>query len=241
VKPTWTVVGPILAQKYTVIAIDLRGMGDSSIPFSYNFTASAAGADIKAVLDFLHINQTYIFGHDKGSGVAAAFTAQNRQMVKRIGISEYAFPGFGYETTQSPLSTWNLYSNWQLAFFSVPDAAQFFVQGKERQMLEWYFFHSSYSGGFAFSNDMVTTYTDSISKPGFLRAMFEYFSNPTVAQDAAFFTQTFSASKLQMPVLSLGGEASLSTKAIQQQIFQSMAENLTVDVVPKAGHWIGRS
>lgn len=232
-------MGPILAQKYTVIAPDLRGMGDSSIPFSYDFTAEAAADDIKAVLDFLHINETYIFAHDKGSGVAAAFAAKYRSTVQKLALSEYVLPGFGYENFQASTPETNLYSNWQLNFFAIPDAAQYFIQGREREMLSWYFFHASYSGTAAVPIDLLTAYTDAIAKPGFLRAGLQYFSNQVVAKDAAFFNSTIGQRRFQQPVLFLGGEASSPPQPLVQSLVTSMAENTEIDIVPKAGHWIG--
>lgn len=230
----------MLAHKYTVIIPDLRGMGDSSIPLSYNFTASAAADDLKGVLDFLNITETYVFAHDKGSGVAAAFTAKYPSTVKRLGVSEYALPGFGYEVGQQPTPQTNLYSNWQLNFFAIPDAAQYFIQGREREMLSWYFFHASYSGNSVIPAELLTTYADSIAKPGFLRSGLEYFSSQTVASDSIFFNSTLGQRKIQHPVLALGGEASFPTSALRY-LFGTVADNLEVDIVPKSGHWIGTS
>ena len=215
-------------------------MGDSSIPFSYDFTAEAAADDLKAVLDFLKINETYIFAHDKGSGVATAFAAKNRDMVKRLGLSEYGLPGFGYESFQGATPQTNLYSNWQLNFFAVPDAAQYFIQGREREMLLWYFFHASYSGTSSVPLDLLTTYADSLAKPGFLRAGLSYFDNQVVAKDAAFFNSTVRAQKLDQPVLFLGGEASIGPVELIETLFGPAVENLEAELVPKAGHWIGK-
>jgi pimeloyl-ACP methyl ester carboxylesterase len=214
-------------------------MGDSSIPSSYDFTAEACADDIKAILEFLKINETYVFAHDKGSGVAAALTTKYRSVVKRLGLSEYALPGFGYEAAQVPTALTNIYSNWQLDFFAVPDAAQYFIQGREREMLSWYFFHSSYSGTAAVPSEILTSYADSISKPGFLRSGLQLFSNQVVAQDAAFFNSSLGENRLKQPVLVLGGEASFSPTSLGKELFSPVAENLEVDVVPKAGHWIG--
>lgn len=41
-----------------------------------------------------------------------------------------------------------------------------------------------------------------------------------------------------MPALALGGEASFAPGDVLQQIFGSVASDLQVDVVPKAGHWV---
>lgn len=234
---TWRIIGPLLAQHYTVIAPDNRGAGDSSIPPSANYTAAAHAADLKSLLDHLNITSTYILSHDKGVGMALALAALHPSLVKMITVSEYALPGFGYEQASAPAPYWDLYANWQLAFFSVPDAAEFFIRGREKDMLNWYFFHGSYSGVTAFSEDVVNRYASSISKPGFLRAMFGPFESRTVAADASFFRGTVGRNKLAMPMLALGGEASLGP--VVKASFENVSSNLETDVVPKAGHWIG--
>lgn len=235
---TWHTIGPILAQNYTVIAPDNRGAGDSSLPPTDNYTAAAQADDLKGVLDFLNITKTYVFSHDKGAGVAAALAAKyGASLVKRLGLAEYALPGgFGYEAAVNPGYFWDVYANWQLAFFAVPDLAEFFVRDRERQMLEWYFYHISYSGPTAFSEDLVNRYATSISKPGFLRAMFGPFAARTIGEDASFFGGTLGVQPLAMPVLALGGEAAFG--AAMKDIWGPLAADLVADVVPKAGHWI---
>ncbi|RYP51203.1 hypothetical protein DL768_003409 [Monosporascus sp. mg162] len=236
---TWQFVGPILAQNYTVIAPDNRGAGDSSLPPDGNYSAMASAEDLKGVLDFLNITSAYVFSHDKGVGMATALAAKHPSLVRRLGLSEYALPGFGYEETSNPAPFWDLYQNWQLAFFQVPDLAEFLMSGKERQFLQWYFFHGSYSGPAAFSEDTVNRYATSISKPGFLRAMLGPFSSATVAADASFFKGVFGGEgALSMPVLAMGGEASLGLGPVLEQSFEPIASDLELDIIPKAGHWI---
>lgn len=96
-------------------------MGDSSVPANYDYSAETVADDVKGVLDSLNINETYVFGHDKGTGVTAALTAKYRSLVKRVGFAEYVLPGYEYEAFFGPSPTWKLYSNWQLAFFSIQD------------------------------------------------------------------------------------------------------------------------
>ncbi|KAK0737197.1 Alpha/Beta hydrolase protein [Apiosordaria backusii] len=236
---TWQWIGPILAESFTVIAPDNRGAGDSSIPPDGNYSATASAADLKGVLDFLNITETYVFSHDKGAGMAVALAIQYPSLVKRLGVSEYVLPGFGYEAASTPGPYWDLYGNWQLAFFSVPDAADFFIRGREREMLSWYFYHGSYSGGSSISEDTLNRYTTSISKPGYLRAMFGPFDSRVVADDAKFFTSTIGKKKLTAPTLALGGEALMSF--LTRPAFENLTESLEADIVPKAGHWIGKS
>jgi pimeloyl-ACP methyl ester carboxylesterase len=233
---TWHKIGPILAQNYTVIAPDIRGCGDSSLSRTANYTALAAGTDLKAILDFLNITQTHVFAHDKGVGLATSLAIEHPDVVSQIILAEYPLPGFGYPTS---VTSPDLYQNWQLSFFGVPDAAEFFISGRERQMLSWYFFHSSYSGTASVSVDHLERYTNEISKPGFLRAGLNYFG--AAWEDEKYFTAAFSNGKrLQQPLLALGGEASFSPVALLNQSWSGVSDNFVAELIPKAGHWIGK-
>ncbi|KAF4311090.1 Alpha/beta hydrolase fold-1 [Botryosphaeria dothidea] len=236
-KLCWHAIAPTLAQNFTVIVPDNRGAGDSTIPPDGNYTAAAHADDLKAVLEFLGVNTAYVFSHDKGAGFAAAFAVKYPSSTRRVGFFEYLLLGFGYESFWVPSSGggigWGLYKNWQLGFFSVPDAATYFISGREKEMLAWYFFHGSYSGNDAISEAHLNAYTRSISKPGFLRSMLNVFSVSTVTQDARFFNETIRQNPLPMPVLALGGEASVATPG---QIWGSVGQNVVAEVVPKAGH-----
>ncbi|KIW12205.1 hypothetical protein PV08_09481 [Exophiala spinifera] len=233
---TWRTIGPLLAQNYTVIALDNRGAGDSSIPADGNYSVMASAIDAKSVLDFLNITSAYVVGHDFGSGIATALATMYPTLVRRLVVTEFAIPGFGFEEARNPGPYWDLYANWQLAFFSIPDAATFFISGREKQMLEWFFFHGSYSGPTSFPEDIVNRYTSSISKPGFLRAMVGPYDIRAIAAAASFFQGTLGRQALSVPTLAMGGEASLGPAG--KSLWANITTDLEVDVVPKAGHWI---
>lgn len=85
----------------------------------------------------------------------------------------------------------------------------------------------------------MSRYATSISKLGYLRAMFAPFESRIVADDAKFFTSIIGKKKLTVPTLALGGEALMSF--LTRPAFENLTETLEVDIVPKAGHWIGES
>ncbi|KAM0716272.1 hypothetical protein Q7P37_007717 [Cladosporium fusiforme] len=232
-SPTWTHIGPLLAERYTVIAPDNRGVGDSSLAASGNYTAAAGGADHLALLNFLNISKTYLFAHDKGVGLATSLALEHPSRIAKYALAEYILPGYGYPTCVTSTDT---YMNWQLAFFAVPDAAQYFIQGREKEMLAWYFFHASYSGNSVIPDELLDVYTRAISKPGFLRAGLSYFG--AAFEDAKYFTAKVTESKLQMPVLAMGGEASFAPESSLRAAFETVADDLITYIIPKAGHWI---
>src|SRR4051795_5360104 len=80
---TWNTVQSKLAQRFTVIAPDLLGHGESDKPRAdYSVAAFANGMrDLLAVLD---IDRVTVVGHSLGGGVAMQFAYQYPQLVERI-------------------------------------------------------------------------------------------------------------------------------------------------------------
>lgn len=80
-------IGPALAERFTVIAPDQRGVGMSSItPGGYDKTTMAR--DLAGFLDKLGIGEVFLAGCDLGADTAAAFARDYRQRVKRIAFME---------------------------------------------------------------------------------------------------------------------------------------------------------
>ena len=224
----WRKIIPLLAEKYTVIAPDGRGMGGSSImPAGYDKRTMAE--DLNALLDRLGHKEINLLGYDLGGGTAYAFASLFPERVKRLAFVEYAPPGYGYEMGMQPVRNWQA---WQLAFFTVPDVAVQFIAGKERELLAWYFWHWSYNPE-AVSQEDFEIYVRQLQKPGALRAGFSWFAS---VFDDAEQVKEFSARKLQMPVLALGGEMGASEFVLQG--ISPLAENATGGVIERAGHWI---
>jgi pimeloyl-ACP methyl ester carboxylesterase len=94
----WQAVALRLAERYTVIAPDLIGHGDSATPRGdYSLGAHATGIrDLLAVLD---IERATVVGHSLGGGVAMQFFYQFPQRTERLVLVSSG--GLGHEV--SPL------------------------------------------------------------------------------------------------------------------------------------------
>lgn len=241
-KLTWRLVGPLLAENFTVITPDNRGSGDSSLPRDGLYDAASRASDIEGLLSYLNINQTLVLAHDKGCSAVIALAASKPSLLTSVTVSEYMLPGFGYEEVSYPQHSWDVGSNWHLSLFAVPDSAEFLVRGREREFLSWYFWHASFAGSQAIPQGILDLYTTSIRKPGFLRALFGPFSALSISKDAKLFRKTLreeqGGSKLKLPLLAIGGEASIAPSHIVRELWSPVSAYLEVDIAPQAGHWI---
>jgi pimeloyl-ACP methyl ester carboxylesterase len=70
-------VMPALARNYTVIAPDLRGLGDSSKPLT-GYDGKTVADDIFKLVTQLGFKQIFLVGHDWGGQVAYSYAAAHR-------------------------------------------------------------------------------------------------------------------------------------------------------------------
>src|SRR3954467_5090957 len=94
----WEQVALRLADRYTVIAPDLIGHGDSATPRG-DYSLGAHAAVIRDVLSAIGIQKATIVGHSLGGGVAMQFFWQFPQRTERLVLVSSG--GLGHEV--SPL------------------------------------------------------------------------------------------------------------------------------------------
>lgn len=80
---SWTPVHSALAQRFTVIAPDLLGHGESDKPRT-DYSLGAFANDMRDLLGTLGIDRVTIVGHSYGGGVAMQFAYQYPHLVERI-------------------------------------------------------------------------------------------------------------------------------------------------------------
>ena len=80
---TWSTVQTKLAQRFTVIAPDLLGHGQSDKPRA-DYSVAAYANGMRDLLSVLDIDEVTVVGHSLGGGVAMQFAYQFPQLVERL-------------------------------------------------------------------------------------------------------------------------------------------------------------
>ncbi len=88
----WHRMIPGLAERYQVIRIDNRGVGQSDKPAG-PYTAAMLAADVVGLLDALGLPKAHIMGHSMGGFIAQAFALDYPDRVDRLILSATNFGG----------------------------------------------------------------------------------------------------------------------------------------------------
>jgi pimeloyl-ACP methyl ester carboxylesterase len=221
----WKPIIPMLAKKFTVIAPDLPGIGDSDVP--------ADGIDMKTSAIRIHmlakslaVEKARVVGHDIGLMVAYAYAAQFPSETEKLVVLDAFLPGVaGWE------DVYNNPRNWHFRFNGpTPEAL---VRGRERTYFEYFWNSFAADKNHSIPEADRIAYTAAYSRPGRMRAGWAYFvSFQQAASDFAKLSQT----KLTMPVLAIGGEKA-NGEVLGKQM-KLVATYATMIVLKGSGHWL---
>jgi pimeloyl-ACP methyl ester carboxylesterase/uncharacterized RmlC-like cupin family protein len=221
---SWAPLAADLMKDHTVVVPDLRGIGRSSKPEG-GYDKKTQAKDIRAVVNALGYDKTFVVAHDIGNMVAYAYAATYPDKVERLVVMDAPIPGI------EPWSEILLNPGvWHFNFHG-PDAERLVV-GRERIYFDriWNDFSADPSKpDEATRNFFAATY----AQPGGMRAGFAQFT--AFSQDAKD-NKIFEQVKLTMPVLAVGGEKSFGP--LQAVIMRHVATNVQEAVVAGSGHWL---
>ncbi len=222
----WRKLMPLLAARgYTVIAPDLRGLGDSDLEES-GFAKSNVAEDVHQLIRSLGFEHINLLGMDIGMMVAFAYAVKYPEYVDRLILTESLIPAFGLEELMNPATG----GYWHFGFHMQASIADMLTSGKEEAYL------LPTMGMMSVSSDAVATakavFLPSYKRPGRMLAGFEHYR--TLLDDGKE-NRGHLKQPLAMPVLVLSGERGIPHNQTLDCVHQ-VATNIQSDIVPKAGH-----
>lgn len=224
----WRLLLEPLSKHFHVIALDLRGQGDSDIPEN----GYDCGTSAQEVINFMaekQISSFYLVGHDVGAWVAFTLLKLFPQQIEGLGLIDAAIPGL---VSKDFFSVENAGKIWQFYFHKVPDLADSLVKGKEKEYLTWYFTNKSKRQE-NLSPDIIDHYVHYYSRPHAMKAGFLWYSS----LEESIKTNTLTAdTRFVQPIFTMGGE--FATKSLIYNGLAPYCDNITNYLIENCGHYI---
>jgi pimeloyl-ACP methyl ester carboxylesterase len=220
----WHEVMPLLAERFSVVAIDMRGAGFSDCPQG-GYDKATMARDAHEVMIALGYARYAVCGHDIGGMVALAQAALNRDAVTHLAVLDVPLPGWSeWEATIARL--------WHFGFHMNRDLPERLIQGREHDyiaafMAERFYDHSS------FDPSDVAVYARAMALPGRLRGGLEWYRTLAADHEAAL---TYKQQPLATPVLGLGGDARFGAQMVP--MLKEFAETVTGGAIARCSHYV---
>lgn len=219
---SWAKVMPDLARTHTVIALDLPGLGGSSVPGG-GYDAAHTAQRVHQAVTTLGYDEVSLLAHDLGALVAYPYARDFAAGVTRMAVLESPLNGFGLEEAYG--------LSWHFNFNSTPKPVPEKLigdAGHVRTYLGWMFSSARYPDRID-QKEYIRAYSDAAHRS----AGFDYYRAFTAN---AADNKANAGKKLAMPVLAMGA-ADVFGPGVAQS-FGQVATDVRQVVAPDSGHWI---
>lgn len=220
----WNRLLPELSKHFTVIAPDLRGIGESEKPES-GYDKKTMATDMHELMKSLGYSKINLAGHDIGLMVAYAYAAQYPDDVKKLALLDALLPGI------EPVWSQVKGQAWWFGFFAFPVSGDM-VAERERKFLTNFWPVVGFKND-SFTKDEIDEFVRAYAVKGGTTGAFHWFG--AFSQDAKDNVE-LGKTKLKMPVLTLGSDH-FAAPFLGKHI-GLVATNVKDVPITESGHWV---
>lgn len=168
---TWEPVMTRLADRFELIAPDLRGFGKSDKPTD-TFGPSEQAGDMSALIEALGVGRVGIVSHDVGATVTQVLARRSPDRLAGLFFLNFMYPGIGSRFTAPDhvQNVWHMY-------FNQTDLAPKLVGASPdgvRLFITYFLKHWSYRND-AFTAQVVDDFVANFEEPGNLEGGFQHY------------------------------------------------------------------
>ena len=133
----WRMVLPALAERYSVVAVDLRGYGDSEKPpRDAGHDHGTKASDLRALVRHLDLERLVMIGHDRGARVARRYALDYPDDLAGVALLDILPEEHIYDAlTADEIAR----RYWHWVFHLVPELPERLILGREDVYLERFF------------------------------------------------------------------------------------------------------
>ena len=220
---------PLLADRHRVVAVDLRGFGDSDVDAGERDEAAHV-ADLHALVGHLGLGAVHVLVQDLSGGVGFQLAARHPEDVASLVAVESTLAGFGLEA----LADVNHGGSWHLGFFAAPGIPERLLPGHERALLDWAWSVMSATPE-AISEADAEEFARTYSRPGAWGGSAGLYRS--LFADAGRTRALAVEQPLAMPVLAVGG---VNHPFTEQTFRQVVAGDLSAVRIEGVGHLVAQ-
>jgi haloacetate dehalogenase len=202
----WHHVAPVLAGRFTVVAPDLRGYGDSQAPETdaghLAYSKRAMAGDLAEVMSALEFERFGVVGHDRGARVAYRMALDHVDRILSLCSLDVIPTGDMWRLTDKDRALDAFH--WQ--FLAQPAPRPETLIGHDPDyVLDW-LLTSWAADGFQFDGEALAEYRRCFRKPEVIHATCEDYRAGATIDDEIDRADQAAGRRIQCPLLFLWGE-----------------------------------
>jgi pimeloyl-ACP methyl ester carboxylesterase len=219
---------PLLAGRHRVLAVDLRGFGDSGHqPGDYDSATSAE--DLHELIAHLDAGPVHLTGQDISGGTVFRLATTHPEDVLSLTAIEVGLAGFGLEARLADLAGGGA---WHIGVLAAPGIPEMLLAGREREFLGQYAFPAMTAVPGAVTAGDIEEFARTYSRPDGWRGAAGLYRS--MLREGAEIRSLAHDPGLRAPVLAVGAGGGAFTASTMSQVTSAEISTVSLDGV---GHY----
>ena len=223
---------PELAERYTVVAPDLRGYNETDRP-SWGYELDVLVQDVVELLRALGHRKAIIAGHDWGGNIAWSLAIARPELVERLIALNIPHPALFAEAIGT---NWRqMLRSWYILFFQLPWLPEAAIRANGYQLIEEVFRGTAIDKT-RFTDDDIRIFKSAIAAPGAATAALNYYRALLQQGTRGMFHGT--RMRVSAPTLMVWGENDVALGKELTYGTDRFVPDLHIHYIPNCSHWV---
>lgn len=221
---------PLLAETHRVVALDLRGFGDSSTD-GEDFSPEASAEDVHRLVEHLGLGPVHLLCQDISGGIGFTVAATHPEDVLSLTAVESTLAGYGLEGLADVVHG----GSWHVGFLAAAGIPELLLQGHERDLLTGWAYPLMSSPGHVPTTADLDELSRAYSRPNGWRGTGGLYR--AVLADQGRTRSLAEGRPLEMPVLTVDA----ASHPVTEQTFRQVAAGPVASVhLEGVGHLVAQ-
>ena len=152
---------PLLSRQHHVIAVDLRGFGDSAVADD-RYSSAVAAQDLHELITHVESGPVHLVAQDIAGGAAFRLAATHPEDIRSFTAIEMGLAGFGLEAFGDVTHG----GSWHIGVLATPGIADLLLAGREREVLRDWAYPSMTAAQGSITSADIDEFTRTYARPG---------------------------------------------------------------------------
>ena len=222
----WRKIIPAMAERFTVVAPDLRGFGDSEKP-DWGYERSTLANDIVELMGSLGFDRDVVVGQDRGGALSYVIALDHPGFVERLVVLDTSFFLARMRLPFNP-------EVWYTKFFEIPDLPEKLLAGHEAEFIKHFLLHWSHTDHY--TEEDLAEYARAYSQPGSLAGMLRHYRDRIGEYERQW--KRYEGRTIDVPSLILWGEHDKPIPPWTADGLHRYLTNMKYVLIENAGHFV---
>lgn len=223
-----------LRDRYTVVAVDMRGFNESEKPVkTAAYRQEEVAKDIVDLVAHLGFDKAVIVGHDWGGAVGWHIALYHPDIVSKFIVMNCPNPLVFIDSLKG--NPRQVLRSWYMFFFQLPLLPEW-VMGLDLRRFFERAFRGMAKNRSNFPDEVIERYVEAYSKPGALTGGVNYYRANIKAARSILRSK---GRKVQAPTLMIWGEADVALgKELAEGTERFVDNSCRIHFLPGCSHWV---